>query len=747
MRAFFIFLLLPLCILKVAGSDSIMYNGNGLFLNGANVPWVDFARDIGPGETNFAQFGKLFKETHDYGANSVRFWLHTNGTATPEFDADTVKGPGAGAISDLIQILDSAYKYDVGLILSLWSHDMLRLTTGEPYLTQNRALLEDTAVLNSYINNALIPMVDSTKDHPGIIAWEIFNEPEGLIEGVPDGGWSSHGHVTREQIQFAVNRMAGAIHRVDTNLMVTNGTHTLASNSDRGVGNFYSDSALISVGGDSLGYLDFYQVHYYSFALNPFDQPCSYWHLDKPLIIGEFHPECNICGEFSNYENLINNGYAGAMGWMWTDTYGPLIKQEVQYTFLNYTAEVDIDNMLGDTPYMLLSGPEYGQVFEAGSTIDFSTEAYDTDGTVDSVTYYLFRELGEDTILAVVKGSSPYEFSWVEPDEGTYSVYAVAMDNDGYSKKSTHIAFIVGDPPVYRYEAEGAELTGGATVNDDATASGGKYVNFTSDASILWTILNCPADGAYDMIIGFGVPYGEKNNYITINGDTDNMLDIHFGGPADEWLRDTIGVDLVEGTNTIEITDFWGWMTFDFIEFPFPRPPYVKDIIITTETGEFVIDEPGGTLQMIATVVPEDAGNKEVRWTLNNPSIASIEEFGGLLTAEKNGVVRVFAWATDGSGIVVNTDVTLTNQPDALQNNYVLSTKIYPNPATDRVWISHSGNIAEILLCNIQGQVLSQYTAEKGVNSIDISMLEPGLYILTFRLDEGKAENHLFTKE
>ena len=89
-------------------------------MNGSNVAWINFARDIGPGNTNFAQFQAIFQEMHAAGGNSFRLWLHTDGTSTPEFDSNgLVVGPGAGAISDLKEywilpgktILDCFYVY------------------------------------------------------------------------------------------------------------------------------------------------------------------------------------------------------------------------------------------------------------------------------------------------------------------------------------------------------------------------------------------------------------------------------------------------------------------------------------------------------------------------------------------------------------------------------------------------------------------------------------------------------------
>jgi len=68
-------------------NNRIEHNGKAIFLNGANVAWINFAHDIGdPGApTDTAYFRKIFREVHDNGGNSMRLWLHTNGTATPEF--------------------------------------------------------------------------------------------------------------------------------------------------------------------------------------------------------------------------------------------------------------------------------------------------------------------------------------------------------------------------------------------------------------------------------------------------------------------------------------------------------------------------------------------------------------------------------------------------------------------------------------------------------------------------------------
>lgn len=45
-------------------------------------------------------------------------------------------------------------------------------------------LIKDTSKLQSYIDNALIPMVKALKDEPGLGGWDVMNEPGGeMIPG------------------------------------------------------------------------------------------------------------------------------------------------------------------------------------------------------------------------------------------------------------------------------------------------------------------------------------------------------------------------------------------------------------------------------------------------------------------------------------------------------------------------------------------------------------------------------------
>jgi hypothetical protein len=359
---------------QAARRDRVDVGGRDLWLSGGNIAWVNFARDLGPGETRLETFERVFRELRESGGNTMRLWMHTTGAASPEWSGDAVVGPGEGTIEDLTAILDLAQKHRVRLMLCLWSFDMLRTSNGAAITDRNFALLTDERRLQAYIDRALVPMVSALRGHPGILAWEIFNEPEGMSE---EFGWDFNRHVPMSAIQRFINRTAGAIRRADPGARVTNGSWSFRATSDvtadrdlllagrsarelsaaelervRGKlatrygfmytleearklygtiqewgpnRNYYSDARLVAAGGDALGVLDFYTVHYYSWGstqISPFHHAAAFWGLDKPLVVAEFFMEDSFGVPWQRlYEELHARGYAGALAWQWFNAY------------------------------------------------------------------------------------------------------------------------------------------------------------------------------------------------------------------------------------------------------------------------------------------------------------------------------------------------------------------------------------------------------------------------------------------
>jgi hypothetical protein len=612
---------------QMAGAQQsrIAYNQQNLFLSGANLAWVSFARDIGPGPTDFASISDILLSMHDHGGNALRWWLHTNGTSTPEFDnAGVVIGPGAGTIADLKQVLDLAWEREVGVILCLWSFDMLRRSNSPIVLNRNRWVLTDTSYTRAYINNALIPMVAALKGHPAIIAWEIFNEPEGMSDQF---GWSDIQHVPMSAIQRFVNLCAGAIHRTDSTAQVTSGAWSFLALTDvpttslgkagaelsqlnlaekqqiatwfnqkyrsslhtdevisylqhiAGVANFnyYSDSRLIAAGGDQNGTLDFYSVHYYSgivpsnpTSISPFHHPKSYWGLDKPLVVAEFALQTTSgVPQTALYETLYQTGYAGALAWSWTDvnfsSHEDMLAS-MQFMWDNHRADVDVNGIGGDWPVVAITSPANDAQFPDGAQVPIAAEASDKDGAVALVEFFV-----NDTLKIGERKTAPYAMTWTNIPAGIYTLTAVATDNQGHQRTSNRVRIKVGTLSIVRLEAERATRQGdiqNLIIRSDPNASGGAYLDMrTQNGKITWTLPNVSASGSYEIVFGYRLFYDTpKDQYINVNGTRAAVL--RFDGATNPWQEKKLNVNLVQGNNVIEMELYWGWMYLDYMSVP-----------------------------------------------------------------------------------------------------------------------------------------------------------------------------------
>ena len=162
-----------------------------------------------------------------------------------------------------------------------------------------------------------------------------------------------------------------------------------------------------------------------------------------------------------------------------------------------------------------------------------------------------------------------------------------------------------------------------------------------------------------------------------------------------------------------------------------------------TVSGDYITD--GGTSQMEVAILPLDASNKEVTWSVDDESIATISE-KGLLTALRNGTVEVTAMATDGSQVSGSRIINISGvfEPPVLieaieiigndisdGNPQQLSISILPENATNQevIWSISPENLASIsetgrLIPLDNGSVTVLATAQDGSDVVGSLVVE-----------------------
>jgi|GEM_PF-3709781 len=302
--------------------------GEPITLVGANVAWSDdgndwYGKDIGDANpdgtprTNITAWEAYFDAIEDAGGNSARVWLHTYADQTPNIDfygsqPGFVSGlsrelTDAQVVGQMEDILDAAWERGVVVTFSLFSFDMLCDTP----LAPKKAVLETQTA--SYLDNALEPMVVGLKDHPGLFAWEVFNEAEGMTTDYIFCSGASES-VSYDTIRLFINRVATRIHALDKNVKVTSSSHTELYDE------FSNASILSTPGSDPSGTVDFYSLHWYDtgWTDDPFSKSADSYNADKPVTIGEYalddyqFPAAN---QTDTLVTILDNGYAGAWPW------------------------------------------------------------------------------------------------------------------------------------------------------------------------------------------------------------------------------------------------------------------------------------------------------------------------------------------------------------------------------------------------------------------------------------------------
>jgi regulation of enolase protein 1 (concanavalin A-like superfamily) len=147
-------------------------------------------------------------------------------------------------------------------------------------------------------------------------------------------------------------------------------------------------------------------------------------------------------------------------------------------------------------PSVSITSPASGASFTAPATVAMSANASDADGSISQVQFF-----SGSTLLAT-DTTSPYSYSWTNVAAGSYSLTAVARDNEGATRTSAAVSVTVSTatnpPPTVSMTTpiSGVSFTAPATIALAATASDSNgsvsQVQFFAGSTLLATDTSSP---------------------------------------------------------------------------------------------------------------------------------------------------------------------------------------------------------------------------------------------------------------
>lgn len=305
------------------------------------------------------------------------------------------------------------------------------------------------------------------------------------------------------------------------------------------------------------------------------------------------------------------------------------------------------------------------------------------------------------------------------------ALITVTSEDGGFTSTSKIIVIENGKGSEFIIEAEDFTSTGGTF--DDGEVPFGMFsndigVNFVNKEDWAEYTVTVPEAGNYSITYLISTPMDNANISIFDN-DTQigESTRVEKTGGWETYENQTASfiAQLEAGETTFKILasgSDWQW-NLDKIVFS----PYVDNTIAVEDIN---IDQTSAsierytTLQLTATIVPEDATNKKFTWSSSNAFVASIDE-NGLVTANSEGEVEIFATTEEGniraiSKIMVTSasnipvsGLTLSSYSEDIKINSskTITATVLPSDASNKnvSWLSSDESVATVENGKIKG--------------------------------------------
>ncbi|MDX2431911.1 MAG: sugar-binding protein, partial [Bacteroides sp.] len=270
----------------------------------------------------------------------------------------------------------------------------------------------------------------------------------------------------------------------------------------------------------------------------------------------------------------------------------------------------------------------------------FRTEVPTVDGTTwkmlwDEFGIYVLVECLDDQWWPTYLGDGGADYLFDKP-EVYFDVNLTLEDGGGASAANGHYQVAPGP-------------TEGQT---DGTVLMTDFQGGAAQATYSITVLESGTDVNYEYFIPFDAL--SNGDGIDITGEVGFDVTMIDRDEGDADRKRAVWANIGDQDESWSNMDDVGYITFDGAEIGV----YVESVSIE----DAVIDENNGMVQIMATVLPENADIKSLKWTVENGTGKASIDNDGVITGIMDGTVTVNAIAKDGSYIEDNCTVTISNQ-------------------------------------------------------------------------------------
>lgn len=152
---------------------------------------------------------------------------------------------------------------------------------------------------------------------------------------------------------------------------------------------------------------------------------------------------------------------------------------------------------------------------------------------------------------------------------------------------------------------------------------------------------------------------------------------------------------------------------------------YAKSLSFAQDV--YYIDAVGERLSIAPDMQPEAADYAPDKWESSDKAIATVSS-SGRVTAKAEGTVEIKAYYSKFPDVYASCLVKIGDQT-AIQAVESYNVSYYPNPCESYVTVSVDAGCG-LFIYSLQGQLMLQRALTAGENSVDVSILHSGLYIM-----------------